>query len=82
MKKALSCVLTAAGCILAALGIIASVHKNETVATSIAVIGGADGPTSVFLAGKLGNGAVLAPVIVGIVLVAAGVSLFVRVKKR
>ena len=29
---------------------------DENGASSIAIIGGADGPTSVFLAGKIGNG--------------------------
>ena len=32
--------------------------KNKTqVATSVSIIGGADGPTSIFLAGKLDNSA-------------------------
>ncbi len=32
-----------------------SFHEEENGASSIAIIGGADGPTSVFLAGKIGN---------------------------
>ncbi len=37
---------------------------NEKAAASISIIGGADGPTSIFLAGKLGQSALLGPIAV------------------
>lgn len=49
-------VLILAGAAATAFHIGKTRQKNDTV-TSIAVIGGADGPTSIFLAGKLGDSA-------------------------
>ena len=49
--------------------------------TSI-LIGGADGPTSVFIAGKVGNGFGLGTIFVGIILVVAGVAIFIKSKKK
>lgn len=37
---------------------------NEKAAAAISIIGGADGPTSIFLAGKLGQNALLGPIAV------------------
>ena len=37
---------------------------NDKAAAAIAIIGGADGPTSIFLAGKLGQAALLGPIAV------------------
>ena len=37
---------------------------NDKAAAAIAIIGGADGPTSIFLAGKLGQTALLGPIAV------------------
>ena len=51
------------------------------IATSI-LIGGADGPTSVFIAGKVGNGFGLDTIFVGIILVVAGVAIFIKSKKK
>ena len=45
---------------------------------SVAVIGGADGPTSIFLAGKLGSGPVFLGMVAGIVLLAIGIFIIIR----
>lgn len=57
--------------------------KDNTGAVSVSIIGGADGPTSIFLAGKLGREFVTAVTVIGILL-AAGVvgAVVIAVKKR
>ncbi len=37
---------------------------NDKAAAAVSIIGGADGPTSIFLAGKLGQGALMGPIAV------------------
>ena len=44
-------------------------------------IGTADGPTAIFLAGKVGDGYILGAILAGIILVAAGVVIY-RIKKK
>ncbi len=39
-------------------------------AVAVSIIGGADGPTSVFLAGKVGDGISLTLIVVGVVILA------------
>ena len=65
MKKSMKVILTISIIIIAAICIIAGIFiwermhvsfHDENGASSIAIIGGADGPTSVFLAGKIGDG--------------------------
>lgn len=44
--------------VIAALGVIAGIYMKMRAAgraISISIIGGADGPTSIFIAGKVGN---------------------------
>ena len=65
MKKVVGGIITIIGIVMAAWGIHVYVFAKE--ATSI-LIGGADGPTSVFIAGKVGNGFGLGPLFVGIIL--------------
>lgn len=43
--------------------------KRNKAATSVTVIGGADGPTSVFLAGKIPDRSVIGAVAAGIILI-------------
>lgn len=66
MKKKWIAMLAALGAVLAVIGYG---YKNR-YAASIGIIGGADGPTAVFVAGKLG-----VPFYAGIVLVLAAVVL-------
>lgn len=47
----------------------------------VKIIGGADGPTAVFVAGKLGDGAVVGIVIIGIILLAVGILVYKWKKK-
>ena len=65
MKKSMKVILTISIIIVAAICVIVGIFiwermhvsfHDENGASSIAIIGGADGPTSVFLAGKIGNG--------------------------
>lgn len=79
MKKVVGGIITIIGIVMAAWGIHVYVFAKE--ATSI-LIGGADGPTSVFIAGKVGNGFGLATIFVGIILVVAGVVIFIKSKKK
>ena len=79
MKKVVGGIVTIIGIVMAAWGIHVYVFAKE--ATSI-LIGGADGPTSVFIAGKVGNGFGLGTIFVGIILVVAGVVIFIKSKKK
>ncbi|WP_049945242.1 hypothetical protein [Butyrivibrio sp. AC2005] len=45
---------------------------------SYTIIGGADGPTSIFLAGKYGAGTIITAVVGGLVLAVAGILLIVK----
>ena len=45
---------------------------------SYTIIGGADGPTSIFLAGKYGAGTIITAVVGGLVLAIAGIILIVK----
>ena len=71
-KKAVAGILGILGII--ALGIGIGVESSKEAAT-IAIIGGADGPTSVFVAGKIGGWDILGicAVIVGIILLGIAV---------
>lgn len=56
--------------------------KKITEAVAISMIGGADGPTAVFVAGKIGDGFIIGAILVGIILVTIGVMIYRKVKKR
>ncbi len=77
MKKVVGGIITVIGLALAVTGIVTKAKG----ATSI-VIGGADGPTSVFIAGKVGNGFGQGTIFAGLILVIAGVVIFVKSKKK
>ena len=79
MKKVVGGIITIIGIVMAAWGIHVYAFAKE--ATSI-LIGGADGPTSVFIAGKVGNGFGLGTIFVGIILVVTGVVIFIKSKKK
>ena len=44
-----------------------------SVARSVSVIGGADGPTSIFVAGEIGGFSAIIGMIVGVVLLTVGI---------
>ena len=76
MKKVLSIISIIAGSLVllgvAAPAIMGVIFKSK-VASSVAIIGDADGPTAIFLAGTLGAGSVIAEIVVGVLLIAAGI---------
>ena len=80
MKKIVGIALTVIGIVTIAISLIFKVHEQMTVARSISIIDRADGPTSVFIAGKIGGTSIFIGVIVGIVLLAVGIFMIVRKK--
>ena len=75
MKK-VGIVVSVIGVIIAIAGII---QRNRRSA-SISIIGGADGPTSIFLAGKVGSAPAITGIVIGIILLIVGVILVMRKK--
>lgn len=53
MKKIVGIILAVIGIVTAAINLVFKVNGQTSVARSVSVIGGADGPTSIFLAGKV-----------------------------
>ena len=80
MKKAIGITLSVIGIIMAAISLVFKVNEQKSVAKSVSVIGGADGPTSIFVAGKIGGTPAIIGIIVGIVLLAIGIFIFARKK--
>ena len=76
MKKAIGITLSVIGIIMAAISLVFKVNDQKSVAKSVSVIGGADGPTSIFVAGKIGGTPAITGIIVGIVLLAIGIFIF------
>ena len=75
MKKRLGIIAGILGILLAVIGIV--LKQKENIAVS--VIGGADGPTSIFIAGKLNGDNFIFMIIVGIILlILAGVIFYKR----
>lgn len=75
MKKRIACIISILGIILTAIGIA----LNQNAKTTVSVIGGADGPTSVFIAGKLNSDIFILLFGIGIViLLLAGICLYKR----
>ena len=80
MKKAIGITLSVIGIIMAAISLVFKVNEQISVAKSVSVIGGADGSTSIFVAGKIGGTPAIIGIIVGIVLLAIGIFIFARKK--
>ena len=78
MKKAITIIIAVLGVIVAAIGIQGKA-KN---AVAISIIGGADGPTSVFIAGKVGDGMILGAILLGIILASIGVIVYRKISKK
>ena len=85
MKKTLSIISVIAGCLMllsvAAPWIIGLILKAQTAASSVTIIGGADGPTAIFLTGTIGAGGVIAEIVIGVLLIAVGICSLKRLKK-
>jgi len=78
MKKTLTIIMAVIGILLVAIGI----HWKSKAAVAVSIIGGADGPTSIFLAGKIGDGFILGTLLIGIVLLVAGVVIYKKIKNK
>ncbi|MDE7342098.1 MAG: sodium ion-translocating decarboxylase subunit beta [Lachnospiraceae bacterium] len=76
MKKIAGIIVAVIGIAVMALGLIFKIKGQM----SVSVIGGADGPTSIFLAGKIGGNSAVTGMIVGIVLLAVGI--FIAARKK
>ena len=78
MKKVLGIVTGIVGAICIIVGGIMKAKEN----TAVSIIGGADGPTTIFLAGKLNGNVAILFIVAGIVLLAAGGFHFLRKKHK
>lgn len=66
MKKVVTILTGIIGILLVVTGVI----TKEKKVVSVSIIGGADGPTSVFLAGNVGSDISLGLIVAGIILIA------------
>lgn len=74
MKKVFGIVTCIVGILLVIFGEIIKAKEN----TAISIIGGADGPTSVYVAGKLNGNLAIILIIIGLVLLVAAVIAFFK----
>lgn len=74
MKKIVVILVGIIGVLLTIAGIVTKAKK----AMSIAIIGGADGPTSIFLAGKVGADFSIGLIVIGLILVVFTIILWIR----
>jgi len=84
MKKVISIIAIVAGGLLLlsviAPMIVGAVLANQ-VPDSVGIIGGADGPTAVFVVGTLGAGSVIVEIVIGVLLIAIGIWGLIKCKK-
>ncbi|MBQ8547827.1 MAG: hypothetical protein IJ427_04940 [Lachnospiraceae bacterium] len=84
MKRVLSIVsIVAGGLVLLSViapMIIGAVLANQ-VSDSVGIIGGADGPTAVFVVGTFGAGSVIIESVLGVLLVVVGIWGLIKCKK-
>lgn len=80
-KKLLIIWLIIACLIMIACSVYSVIHTYTMVGSAIAVIGGADGPTSIFVAGKIGNGTILL-MIAALAVAVTMIYLFIRKRKK
>ena len=52
--------------------IIGAILRTQ-VASTVGIIGGADGPTSILVSGVIGTGSVVLEIVVGVLLICAGI---------
>ena len=77
MKKTMAIILGVMGLVLAGFSAVLKWKKQM----SVSIIGGADGPTSIYLAGKDGNDFSVAGIVVGILFIVIAGFLMLRKKK-
>ena len=78
MKKVMIVIAAVLGILLAVIGVSWKLQD----AASIGIIGGADGPTAVFVAGKIGEGFGIGVIALLFVAVVAGVIIYWKVRKQ
>ena len=61
--------------------IIGAILKAQTAANSIGIIGGADGPTAIVLVGTVGAGSIIVEIVIGVLLIVAGIWGLRKIKK-
>ena len=79
MKKIIGIGLITLGLIITILGMIMLIKAQASVPSNAAIIGGADGPTLIFLAGRIGY-PVYGSIIGGVITIVAGL-LLILIKK-
>ncbi|MCD8197689.1 MAG: sodium ion-translocating decarboxylase subunit beta [Lachnospiraceae bacterium] len=77
MKKTVSKVMIVIGAVLL---IAAAAAAKLMGRKSISIIGGADGPTSIFIAGRVSPGWMLPVAVIGVIALAVGVFLLLKKK--
>ncbi len=78
MKKKVGIIIAA---VLGILALMYGISVNMKDAAAISIIGGADGPTSIFLAGKVGHSYSLVFILLGIIILLVALILFFRRRK-
>lgn len=76
MKKILVIVAGIVGLIFVIIGATLKINNN-----AISVIGGVDGPTSVFVATKLNSSSVSMFIVIGVILLVAAIFFYLKRKK-
>ena len=76
MKKVLSIIGIIVGS-LVLLSVVApmimGIILKVQVANSVGIIGGADGPTAIMLVGTIGTGNIIIEIVIGVLLIVAGI---------
>ena len=84
MKKVLSVISIIAGGLtllsVAAPVIMGAILKAQAAST-VGIIGGADGPTAVMLVGVIGTGSVIFEIVIGVLLIGVGIWGIKKIKK-
>lgn len=81
MKKTVGIIFGIVGAVLTVIGIVLKINIHRKAAVNaVCIIGGADGPTSIFVAGKLGGNFSTCAVVIGIILLVIAGFIFFRNK--
>lgn len=76
LKKAMSIIAIIVGILIllsVVIPLIIGVILEVNVASSVGIIGGADGPTTVLVVGTLGVGSIITEVVIGFLLIIVGI---------
>ncbi|MBQ7795091.1 MAG: sodium ion-translocating decarboxylase subunit beta [Lachnospiraceae bacterium] len=77
MKKWISIIVGIIGAILVYHGVSMKINEQK----AISIIGGADGPTAIFVAGKIGEGTIVSIIVIGVILVVGAIWYMKKHKK-